>query len=82
MVTLAENREPVEVWLWQRNMVIRCNVVYEDEFTFEVDVDSLSLRGAQREITGLLIRIGYTPVGRWVGEVDGETRRQFKRSSK
>jgi hypothetical protein len=28
-------------------------------------VDSLSIRGAEREITGYFINQGYTPVGRW-----------------
>jgi hypothetical protein len=40
-------------------------VVREDETTYELAIDSLSMRGAQREITGWLIRDGYLPVGRW-----------------
>jgi hypothetical protein len=28
------------------------------------------MRGAQREMTGWLIRQGYTPVGRWSTEAD------------
>jgi hypothetical protein len=56
---------PIEVWLTQKNMEITCMVVYEDESTGGVDVDSLSLRGAQREITGWVVHRGYTPVGRW-----------------
>jgi len=70
---------PVEVWLTQKNMEIRCLVVFEDESTERIGVDSLSLRGAQREITRCLIDQGYQPVGRWGGDVDGETFRIFKR---
>jgi hypothetical protein len=56
---------PVEVWLTQKNMQITCRVVYEDESTAELEVDSLSMRGAQREMTGYFIRGGYTPAARW-----------------
>lgn len=56
---------PVEVWLAQRNMAINCTVVHEDEHTDSLDVDSLSMRGAQREITGYLIDQGYKPGCRW-----------------
>lgn len=56
---------PIEVWLSQRNMAVTCRVVHEDETTVELEVVSLSVRGAQREITGYLIDQGYAPVGRW-----------------
>jgi hypothetical protein len=54
-----------EVWLSQVNMKVTCRVVREDESTAELDIDSLSLRGAEREITGALINEGYKPTGRW-----------------
>lgn len=74
---------PIEVWLSQKNMQVSCTVVYEDESTEGLDVDSLSLRGAQREMTGWLISHGYKPVGRWETEHEdgngwGETSRKFK----
>ncbi len=56
---------PIEVWLTKGNIQITCRMVHEDETTQEVDVDSLSMRGAQREITGYFIGQGYKPVGRW-----------------
>lgn len=59
---------PIEVWLTQANMVVSYRVVYEDETTSEYDVESLSMRGAQREVTGDLINQGYKPDGRWVTE--------------
>jgi len=49
-------------------MAIACTVVREDESTTSLDVDSLSVRGAQREITGWLISQGYVPAGRWTQE--------------
>ncbi len=70
---------PIEVWLRHVNMEVACTVVHEDESTHRYDVDSLSLRGAQREMTGYFISQGYEPVGRW--EVEGlaeETVRRFK----
>jgi hypothetical protein len=75
---------PIEVWLRQQNMAITCMVVREDETTYELYVASLSMRGAQREITGWLINDGYEPVGRWQVESDdsamqtAETVRKFK----
>jgi hypothetical protein len=48
---------------------------------------ALSMRGAQREISGRLIREGYEPVGRWQVEHDDssmqavETMRRFKLAS-
>jgi hypothetical protein len=76
---LAE--EPIEVWLRQDNMKVDCWIVYDDEATDEdIPIKSLSMRGAQREITGYLIAEGYEPVGRWSTEdEDGrETVRQFR----
>lgn len=79
---------PIEVWLTQINIQVTCRVVYEDESTDELSVDSLSMRGAQRELTGYFLKQGYKPVGRWEpGEpategapYDGasETMRRFK----
>jgi hypothetical protein len=68
---------PIEVWLSQTNMQVRCWYVREDESTAELDVDSLSLRGAEREVTGVLISEGFKPVGRWAEEADGEVMRRF-----
>jgi hypothetical protein len=59
---------PIEVWLSQPNIEITCRIVREDETAAYPDVDSLSLRGAQREITAWLIGLGYAPVGRWETE--------------
>ena len=75
---------PIEVWLSKPNIEITCTVVRDDETTTRLDIDSLSMRGAQREITGWLIRQGYTPAGRWDYETDtaddegSECVRQFK----
>jgi hypothetical protein len=81
---------PIEVWLSQGKMGITCTVVLEDERTGTLDVNALSIHGAQREITGYLIDHGYTPVGNWEVEADSdngyggkdavETSRKFKLS--
>ncbi|GAA3089185.1 hypothetical protein JOF29_007953 [Kribbella aluminosa] len=87
MSSIENKSSPIEVWLRQENMAIVCTVVYEDESTQQLDVDSLSMRGAQREMTGWLISNGYQPVGRWESEATGadgddlvavETSRRFK----
>jgi hypothetical protein len=59
--------ERIEVWLrYARNdFGLECTVVNNDESTGELDVESRSMRGAQREMTGWFIRRGYAPVGRW-----------------
>lgn len=59
---------PIEVWLTKGNIGVTCKVVYEDETIHSLDVDALSMRGAQREVTGWLINEGYTPAARWKAE--------------
>jgi hypothetical protein len=72
MTTVQEKASPIEVWLTQQNMTVTCKVVHEDESTQELDINSLSMRGAQREITGWLISQGYKPDGRWTTEVEDD----------
>ena len=59
---------PVEIWLIQQGngLEIACMMVEDDESTRAIDVTSMSMRGAQREVTGWLKRQGYEPVGRWL----------------
>jgi hypothetical protein len=52
MTAAPEKPSPIEVWLRQRNLTVRCKVVYADESTEELEIDSLSMRSAQPEITG------------------------------
>jgi hypothetical protein len=70
---------PLEVRLTQKNMQVVCMIVAEDESIIYHRINSLSMRGGQREITGHLLGIGYQPVARWSLETqDGsETARQF-----
>ena len=72
---------PIEVWLSQTNLAITCTVVHEDESREFKNIHSLSIRGAQREITGWLITSGYKPDGRWeVTAYDqGEARETVRR---
>ncbi len=63
---------PVEVWLTQTNMEITGQLVFEDESARVVHVESLSMRGAQRETTAWLIDLGYEPAGRWGTEYESE----------
>jgi hypothetical protein len=79
----SEQASPIEVWLTKTNIQVTCRVVHEDETDAVLGVDSLSMRGAQREITAWLISRGYTRTGRWQTEElsDGEPVecfRQFK----
>ncbi len=43
-----------------------CTVSQGDEVIEVIDVNSLSMRGARREITGKMIKNGYTPVDHWL----------------
>ena len=49
-------------------MAVTCRVVYENENAHELDVTALSLRGAEREMTGWFLAQDYKPVGRWQTE--------------
>jgi hypothetical protein len=85
-MTITDRSSPIEVWLTQKNMTVTCRVVHEDESTEDLDIASLSMRGAQREITGWLLKWGYKPDGRWTTEEEddqvdygpSETVRRFK----
>ena len=81
-MTIEDNTSPIEVWLSQPNIQVTCRIVFEDESATELNVDSLSMRGAQREMTSYLIGKGYEAAGRWSTEdEDGrETVRQFRRT--
>jgi len=63
---------PIEVWLnWTKSqMTIRVRYVRDDESATDAEAESVSMRGAQREITAQMIERGYNPVGRWVSELD------------
>jgi hypothetical protein len=63
----------IEVWLTQDRMEIICRVVHEDESAETFDVNSLSMRGAQREMTAFFIRNEWEPIGRWEIQVNDES---------
>jgi hypothetical protein len=48
-----------------RVLSIGCTITHDDGRIIAAKVTSLSMRGAQREMTTRLRRGGYTPVGRW-----------------
>lgn len=52
----------------------RCTVTGDDGREREYPVFALSLRGAQRDVTGRLIAEGYRPVGSWIAEGDSAIR--------
>jgi hypothetical protein len=76
---MAKFDGPVEVWLTQRNLKVRCMIVHEDESTTYAPVESLSMRGAQREMSNYLTANSYEPVGRWQAEISDrrEVSRKF-----
>jgi hypothetical protein len=63
----TKDRRPqaLQAVLSRKNLEITCTLVFEDESVSYPQPRSMSVRGAQREITGLLVKNGYTPVGRW-----------------
>jgi hypothetical protein len=84
-MTDTKRRAPqaLQAVLSRKNIEISCTLVFEDESVSYPSPESLSVRGAQREITGLLVKHGYTPAGRWSEEppdADGYTEwtRAFK----
>ena len=72
-----------EIWLTQQanGMGLSCMIVEEDESARAHEIESLSMRGGQREVTGLLKDEGWEPVGRWTAEDEEglETMRAFRK---
>jgi hypothetical protein len=64
--TNKERPQALQAVLSRKNIEISCTIVFEDESTSYPRVFSVSVRGAQREITGMLVGDnGYVPAGRW-----------------
>ncbi len=62
-------------------MGVACMIVEADETTRGHELDAISMRGAQREVTGLMRDQGWEPAGRWAAEDDEglETMRVFRK---
>jgi hypothetical protein len=75
---------PIQVRLTKRRMRVRCLVTDETEVTDELDVDSMIMRGAMREITGYRLANGFRPVGQWAAEDEDGTEyvRRFRKAAK
>jgi len=80
-MTLKDNK-PVEIWLTKTNIAVTCSIVFEDETGDHLDVDSLSMRGAQREMTSWMIGQGYEPADRWNTEEEDEPGGEVLESSR
>jgi hypothetical protein len=81
----TSDRQPqaVNAFLAQKNIEISCTLVFEDESINYPQVRSVSMRGAQREMTGLLVAKGYAPAGRWSEATeDGDRYRECTRAFK
>jgi hypothetical protein len=70
--TLARLRGSAAAPVPRQNIEISCTLAFEDESISYPPVDSVSLRGAQREITGRLVAFGYVPAGRWSEDDEDE----------
>lgn len=69
-MTNTKERRPqaLQAILTRKNIEITCTLIFEDESASYPGVQSVSIRGAQREITGWLVEHGYAPAGRWSDE--------------
>jgi hypothetical protein len=87
MANLSEYEGAAEVILTKKNIEVTCAVYADDETLLaEPSVDSVSVRGAQREITAWLLGLGYEFVGRWewvtpLGAEEHEAVRVFRRKA-
>jgi hypothetical protein len=82
---LARLRAPqaLQAVLSRKNIEISCILVREDETASYPRLDSLSVRGAQREITSMLVGQGYVPAGRWSDDgEDDDGYREWSRAFK
>src|ERR1017187_1706872 len=73
-MTNTKNRRPqaLRAVLTRKHLEIICTLVFEDESVSYPQPRSVSLRGAQREVTGMLVSTGYIPAGRWSEEEEDE----------
>jgi hypothetical protein len=75
--------QALQAVLSRKNIEIFCTLVFEDESVSYPTVSSVSLRGAQRQITGWLVAHGYMPIGRWSeGDLDGDGYTEWTRAFK
>ncbi len=70
--TSKQAPQVLQAVLSRKNIEISCALVFEDESVRYPGVQSVSVRGAQREVTGLLVMGGYIPVGRWSEGVEDD----------
>src|ERR1035441_5369625 len=59
--TKARRPQALRAVLTRKNLEITCTLVFEDESVSYPKPHSISLRGAQREVTGMLVSTGYIP---------------------
>ena len=73
-MTDTKNRRPqaLRAVLTRKHLEITCTLVFENESVSYPQPRSVSLRGAQREVTGMLVSTGYIPAGRWSEEEEDE----------
>lgn len=71
-MTDTKAAKAVELIITRRGLDMAARRVNVDETVEELTVDTLSVRGAQREMTGWMISQGYKPLGRWETLQDDE----------
>ena len=54
----------MQVWIRKTDSVLKCSA--------NIEIKSLSMRGAQREVTGYLIGEGYIPITDWITDTKNE----------
>lgn len=57
--------EVVEIIITRKGMRISADEFDAEEVGVSLDVNSLSVRGAQREVTAEKLAAGFRPLGRW-----------------
>lgn len=65
--------QSIMVYLSKPSIEVGCHIEREDTTTAQWGIESVTMRGAQREITTRLRGRGYQPAGRWVltgGEIE------------
>lgn len=61
----TKNAEAVEVIVTRKGMSLMATLYGPDETAVDLEVNTLSVRGAQRDVTASMIDGGYKPLGRW-----------------
>lgn len=70
--------KPFIIKLTQEYIDVICTAIFSDKTEQSLEIDSVKILSAQREITNILVALGFRPVSRWIEENLNEKTRIFR----